>query len=269
MREQRTDSLPPTPPAAATADNANQKEEQTMTIYEYLMKAVQDDARRASERDRLLREARRARKARRQRLVPAAPARSRTEMGKIVVSENVTLDGVIQDPAGDEGFRADGWVGLIGDSPQLAKLALDEMLAAGALLLGRRSYEWLAARWPSRHGELADRLNSLPKYVVSATLEHPAWNNSTVLKGDVLNEVSTLKQHIDGDIVIAGSFQLARTLIEHDLVDELRLKIFPAALGVGERLFGETSDKKPMRLLDTQTLEGGIAYLTYQSVRDA
>jgi dihydrofolate reductase len=240
-----------------------------MTIYEYLMKAVQDDARRAGERDRLLREARRARKARRQRLLPAAPARRRTEMGKIVVSENVTLDGVIHDPAGDEGFRAGRWVGLIGNSPQLAKLALDEALAAGALLLGRRSYEWLAARWPSRSGELADRLNTLPKYVVSATLEHPAWNNSTVLKGDVLNEVSTLKQHIDGDIVIAGSFQLVRTLIKHDLVDELRLKIFPAAPGVGERPFGGTSDKKPMRLLDTQTLEGGIAYLTYQSVRDA
>ncbi len=190
-------------------------------------------------------------------------------MGKIVVSENVTLDGVIQDPAGDEGFRVGGWVGLIGNSPQLAKLALDEALAAGAFLLGRRSYEWLAARWPSRSGELADRLNSLPKYVVSSTLEHPAWNNSTVLTGDVLNEVSTLKQQIDGDIVIAGSFQLVHTLIEHDLVDELRLKIFPVALGAGERLFGHTSDKKPMRLLDTQTLEGGIAYLTYQPVRDA
>jgi dihydrofolate reductase len=239
------------------ADNTNQKQEQTMTIYD-LMRAVQDDARRAGERDRLLREARRAR---RQRLVPAAPARRRTEMGKIVVSENVTLDGVIQDPAGDEGFRAGGRAGLIGNSPQLA---LGEALAAGALLLGRRSYEWLAARWPSRSGELADRLNSLPKYVLSATLECPAWNNSAVLKGDVLNEVSTLKQRIDGDIVIAGSFQLVRTLIEHDLVDELRLKIFPVALGVGE-----TSDKKPMRLLDTQTLEGGIAYLTYQSVRDA
>ena len=145
-----------------------------MFIHEYFVKAVQDDARRAGERDRLLREARRARRARRQRLVPAAPARSRTEMGKIVVSENVTLDGVIQDPAGDEGFRAGGWVSLTGNSPQLAKLALDEALAAGALLLGRRSYEWLAARWPSRSGELADRLNSLPKYVVSATLEHPA-----------------------------------------------------------------------------------------------
>ena len=237
-----------------------------MTIHEYLMKAVQDDARRAGERDRPLLEARRARRARRQRLVPAAPARRRTEMGKIVVSENVTLDGVIQDPAGDEGFRAGGWVGLTGNSPQLARLALDEALAAGALLLGRRSDEWPAARWPSRSGELADRL---PKYVVSATFAHPAWNNSTVLNGDVLNEVSTLKQHIGGDTVIAGSSRLVRTLIEHDLVDELRLKIFPVALGAGERLFGETCDKKPMRLLDTQTLEGGIAYLTYQSVRDA
>ena len=190
-------------------------------------------------------------------------------MGKIVVSENVTLDGVIQDPAGDEGFRAGGWVGLIGNSPQLAKLALDEALAAGAFLLGRRSYEWLAARWPSRSGELADRLNSLPKYVVSATLEHPAWNNSAVLKGDVLNEVSTLKQHIDGDIVIAGSFQLARTLIEQDLVDEVRLKIFPVALGVGERLFGETSDKRPLRLIHTKTVGNGLAHLTYERAREA
>ena len=190
-------------------------------------------------------------------------------MGKIVVSENVTLDGVVQDPAGDEGFRYGGWVGLIGNSPQLAKLALDEALAAGAFLLGRRSYEWLAARWPSRSGELADRLNSLPKYVVSATLGEPTWNNTRVLTGNVLKEVSTLKQQTAGDIFIAGSFQLVRTLLEHDLVDELRLRIFPVALGAGERLFGETSDKKPMHLTGTQALEGGIAYLTYQPVRDA
>ena len=240
-----------------------------MTIHEYLMKAVQDDARRAGERDRLLLEARRARRARRQRLVPAAPARRRTETGKIVVSENVTLDGVIQDPAGDKDFRAGGWVGLLRNSPQLAKARARRGAGRRGLPSGPASYEWLAARWPSRGGEPADRLNSLPKYVVSATLANPAWNNSTVLKGDVLNEVSTLKQHIDGDIVIAGSFQLVRTLIEHDLVDEPRLKIFPVAPGVGERPSGETSDKKPMRLPDTQTLEGGIAYLTCQSVRDA
>ncbi len=189
-------------------------------------------------------------------------------MGKIVVSENVTLDGVIQDPAGDEGFRVGGWVGLIKDSPRLNKLALDEALGAEAWLLGRRSYEWFAARWPSRSGELADRLNGLPKYVVSSTLEHRAWNNSTVLKGDVLAEVSKLKQELNGEIIVPASFQLVRTLVEHDLVDEVRLKIFPVVLGAGERLFGETSDKKPMRLLDAQTVEGGIACLTYQPARD-
>ena len=190
-------------------------------------------------------------------------------MGKIVVSENVTLDGVVQDPAGDEGFKVGGWVGLIKDSPQINQLALDEALGAEAWLLGRRSYEWFAARWPARSGELADRLNSLPKYVVSSTLEHPAWNNSTVLKGDVLHEVSKLKQELKGEIVVPASFQLVHTLMEHDLVDELRLKIFPVVLGAGGRLFGETSDKKPMRLLGTQPVEGGIAYLTYQPVRDA
>jgi dihydrofolate reductase len=190
-------------------------------------------------------------------------------MGKIVVSENVTLDGVIQDPAGDEGFRAGGWVGLIKDSPQVNKLALDEALGAEALLLGRRSYEWFAARWPSRSGELADRLNSLPKYVVSSTLKEPKWNNSTVLKGDVLNEVAKLKQELNGEIVVPASFQLVRTLMEHDLVEELRLKIFPVVLGAGERLFGETSDKKPLRLVDTQTVDGDVAFLTYERVRDA
>jgi dihydrofolate reductase len=190
-------------------------------------------------------------------------------MGKIVVSDNVSLDGVIEDPAGDEGFRLGGWVGLIKDRPELGKLALDEALGTEALLLGRRSYEWLAARWPSRSGELADRLNSLPKYVVSSTLEDPAWNNSTILKGDVVDEVSKLKQELDGEIVVPGSFQLLRALMEHDLIDELRLKIFPVVLGAGKRLFGETSDKKPMRLVDTQTVEDGVAILTYERVEHA
>ena len=185
-------------------------------------------------------------------------------MGKIVVSDNVTLDGVIQDPAGDEGFRGGGWVGPIKDRPQLSKLALDEALGAEALLLGRRSYEWFAARWPSRGGELADRLNTLPKYVVSSTLEHPAWNNSTVLRGDVLSEVSTLRQELNGEIMVPASFQLVHALVEHDLVDELRLKVFPVVLGAGERLFGQTSDKKPLRLVGTQTVEGGVTFLAYQ-----
>jgi dihydrofolate reductase len=190
-------------------------------------------------------------------------------MGKIIVSENVTLDGVVQDPADDEGFRAGGWVGLIKDSPQLNKLALDEVLGAEALLLGRRSYEWFAARWPSRSGELAARLNRLAKYVVSSTLEHPGWNNSTVLKGDAVTEVSTLKQELTGDVVVPASFQLVRTLIEHDQVDELRLKIFPVVLGAGERLFGGTSGTRPMRLIAARTLEAGITYLTYQPARGA
>jgi dihydrofolate reductase len=190
-------------------------------------------------------------------------------MGKIVVSDNVSLDGVVQDPAGDEGFRVGGWVGLIKDRPGLTKLALDEALGTEALLLGRRSYEWFAARWPSRSGELADRLNSLPKYVVSSTLENPEWNNSTVIKGEVLNEVSRLKHELKGEIVVPASFQLVHTLMEHDLVDELRLKIFPVVLGAGERLFGETSDKKTMRLVDTQTIEGDVIFLTYERVRDA
>jgi dihydrofolate reductase len=190
-------------------------------------------------------------------------------MGKIVVSDNVSLDGVVQDPTGDEGFRVGGWVGLIKDRPELGKLALDEALGAEAFLLGRRSYEWFASRWPSRSGELADRLNSLPKYVVSSTLEHPDWNNSTVLKGDVLDEVSKLKHELKGEVVVPASFQLVHTLMEHDLVDELRLKIFPVVLGAGERLFGETSDKKAMRVIDSQTVEGDVVFLTYEVVRQA
>jgi dihydrofolate reductase len=191
-------------------------------------------------------------------------------LGKIVISENVTLDGVIQDPAGVEGFRFGGWVGRIGDRgrEEAAKVALDEALGAEAMLWGRRTYEFLAARWPSRTGPLADRLNSLPKYVVSSTLEAPAWNKTTVLRGDVIDEVSKLKQEIDGEIVVAASFQLWHTLMQHDLVDELRLMIYPVVLGAGERLFGETSDKKPMRLLNTRTVAGDLAYLTYESIRD-
>jgi dihydrofolate reductase len=190
-------------------------------------------------------------------------------MGKIVISDNVTLDGVVQDPAGDEGFRVGGWVGLIRDRPELNQLALDEALGADALLLGRRSYEWLVARWPSRSGELADRLNGMPKYVVSSTLEDPEWNNSTVLKGDAVNEVAKLKQELAGEILVPASFQLVRTLLEHDLADELRLKIFPVALGAGQRLFGETSDKKPMRLVNTRAFEGDVVLLTYEVVREA
>ena len=191
-------------------------------------------------------------------------------MGKIVMSDNVSLDGVVQDPAGDEGFRVGGWVGVIAGRPELAKFTLDEALGTKALLLGRRSYEWLAARWPSRTGELANRLNSLPKYVVSSTLSEEAatWGPTTVLRGEVVNEVSKLKQELNGEIQVPASFQLTRTLVEHDLVDELRLKIFPVVLGAGARLFGDVSDKKSLRLLHTQTLGDGVAYVSYEVVRD-
>ena len=192
-------------------------------------------------------------------------------MGKIVMSDNVSLDGVVQDPAGDEGFRVGGWVGVIAGRPELAKFTLDEALGTEALLLGRHSYEWLASRWPSRTGALADRLNSLPKYVVSSTLSEEAatWGPTTLLRGEVLNEVSKLKQELHGEIQVPASFQLTRTLVEHDLVDELRLFVYPVVLGAGERLFDETSDKKPMRLLDTRTVGDSLAYLSYELVRDA
>ncbi len=192
-------------------------------------------------------------------------------MGKIIISENVSLDGVVQDPTGEEGFRLGGWFGQIGDKDReaWAQVELDEALGSEALLLGRRSYEFFAARWSSRSGEWADRLNSLPKYVVSSTLHAPKWTNATVLNGDLVDEVTKLKRELDGEIVVYASYQLERALIEHDLVDELRLVVFPVVLGAGERLFGETSDKKPMRLVDSKTIGDGLAFLTYQPARDA
>jgi len=192
-------------------------------------------------------------------------------MGKIIISTNISLDGVVQDPDGAEGFGLGGWFYQFGgkDLEEWAKVELDEALRAEALLLGRRSDEWFAVRWLSKSGEFADRLNSLPKYVVSSTLEEPKWGNSTVLKGDVVSEVSKLRQELDGDVLVYASYQLGRTLLEHDLIDELRLVVFPVVLGDGERLFGETSDKKPMRLVATRTIGDGLAFLTYQPVRDA
>jgi dihydrofolate reductase len=192
-------------------------------------------------------------------------------MGKIVISTNVSLDGVVQDPDGAEGFRLGGWFGQYGgkDLEEWAKVSLHEALGAQALLLGRRSDEWFATRWASRTGEWADRLNSLPKYVVSGTLEVPRWGNATVLRGDVVTEVAKLKQETAGEILVYASYQLGRTLIEHDLADELRLTVFPVVLGAGERLFGETSASKPMRLAATQAIGDGLTLLTYQPVRDA
>jgi dihydrofolate reductase len=193
-------------------------------------------------------------------------------MGKIVMSgpQNVSLDGVVQDPDGKEGFSVGGWFVEFGgkDLEEWNKVALAEALGAEAWLLGRRSYEFFGARWRPRSGELADRLNSMPKYVVSSTLEEPEWDNSTVLKGDVVTEVSELKQDLDGEIVVPASYQLGRKLIEHDLVDELRLVVFPVVLGTGERFFGEISNKKPLRLIEAKTIGDGLAFLTYELLRE-
>jgi dihydrofolate reductase len=192
-------------------------------------------------------------------------------MGRIVISENVTLDGVVEDPTGEDGFRLGGWFTQIGETDRAAwgEVVLHEALGAEGFLLGRRSYEYLAARWPTRNGELADRLNSMPKFVVSSTLADPGWNNSTVLEGDTVNAVWRLRQELDGDVVVAASFGLVPTLMDHDLVDELRLMIYPFVLGAGRRLFGDITDTKTMRLVETRTVGDGLALLTYRPVRDA
>ena len=185
-------------------------------------------------------------------------------MGRIVVTEFVSLDGVVEDPGGAEDFKYGGWSFEIARGDEGDRFKLDEALDADALLLGRVTYEGFAAAWPSRDGEFADKFNTMPKYVVSSTLEDPEWNNSTVLGGDVAEEVSKLKQGQDGDIVVHGSPQLVQTLLEHDLVDEFRLMVYPVVLGTGKRLFGDTSDKKRLRLADSKMVGDGIAILVYQ-----
>ena len=192
-------------------------------------------------------------------------------MGKLVVTTNVSLDGVVQDPDGQEGFRLGGWFAQFGgkDLEGWTEVETDEALQAEAMLLGRKSDEWFATRWQDRTGEWADRLNSLPKYVVSSTLSEPKWSNSTLLQGDVVKEVSRLKQEIGGEILIYASYQLVQSLIEHGLVDEFRIVIFPVVLGAGKRLFGESSDKTPLRFVRAQTIGEGLSLLTYEVVRAA
>src|SRR5436190_22960753 len=185
-------------------------------------------------------------------------------MGRIVVTEFVSLDGVMEDPGGAEDFKHGGWTFEFDRGDEGNKFKLDETMDSEALLLGRVTYEGFAEAWPSRDGEFADKFNNMPKYVVSSTLNEAEWNNSTVLKGDVAEEVGKLRQELDGDIVVHGSARLAQTLIEHDLVDELRLMVFPLLLGSGKRLFGETSGKKPLRLVDSKVVGEGVAILIYE-----
>ena len=184
-------------------------------------------------------------------------------MGRIVVTEFVSLDGVMEDPGGAEDFRHGGWTFEILRGDEGDRFKLDEALSADALLLGRVTYEGFAEAWPSRTGQFADKFNGMPKYVVSSTLEDPEWSNSTVLRGDLADEVAKLKREHDGDIVVHGSARLVQSLVEQDLVDELRLMVFPVVLGTGKRLFAETSDKKPVRLVDSKVVGDGVAILTY------
>ena len=187
-------------------------------------------------------------------------------MGRIVITEFVSLDGVVEAPGGGEDFKHGGWTFEIERGEEGNQFKLDETMSSEALLLGRVTYEGFAKAWPSRTDELgfADKFNTMPKYVVSSTLENPEWNNSTVLKGDVAQEVAKLKREQDGDIVVHGSPQLVQTLVEHDLVDEYRLMVFPVVLGSGKRLFGETTGKKPLRLVDSKIVGDGVAILVYQ-----
>jgi dihydrofolate reductase len=189
-------------------------------------------------------------------------------MGKIVATEYVSLDGVVEAPGGGEEFEHAGWSFEVDRGEEFEKFKLDETLKSEALLLGRVTYEGFAVAWPSMEGEFADRFNAMPKYVVSSTLKEPLdWTNSMVLEGDVVEEVSRLKQTPGGDIVVHGSPQLVQTLLDHDLIDELRVMVFPVDLGTGKRLFGDANRKKRLRLTDSKVVGDGIAILVYEAVR--
>jgi dihydrofolate reductase len=186
------------------------------------------------------------------------------QVGKIVVTEFVSLDGVMEDPGGSENFKYGAWSFEIDRGDEGNKFKLDETMTTDALLLGRVTYEGFADAWPKRDGEFADKFNSMPKYVVSSTLSDPEWTNSTVLQGDLGEEVAKLKERHEGDIVVHGSARLAQELLDRDLVDELRLMVYPVVLGQGKRVFGETSDKKKLRLAGSKVVGDGVLILTYE-----
>lgn len=185
-------------------------------------------------------------------------------MGRIVVTEHISVDGVVEAPSGMERFERVGWKDAFKRSPEGEKFKLDETMASDALLLGRVTYDGFAPVWPHYQGEFADKFNTMPKYVVSSTLQNPEWNNTTVLRGDIVEEITKLKQQYERDIVVHGSPQLAQTLIEHDLVDALHLLVYPVIVGAGKRLFSETSDTKRLRLTEARTVGDGIHILIYE-----
>ena len=190
-------------------------------------------------------------------------------MGKVIVSQFITLDGVVEDPGGSEEFDRGGWAFNFDRGPEGDKFKLDEVMGSEALLLGRVTYEGFAEAWPSRSGGFADKFNSMPKYVVSTTLKDPEWNNSTVIDGDVAEGLAELKQRVDGDILVNGSVQLVQALAEHDLVDEYRLMVFPTILGAGKRLFGEISDAAALRLVDAKPAGETLILIYEPRARDA
>src|SRR3954454_8949131 len=185
-------------------------------------------------------------------------------MGKIVVTEFVSLDGVMEDPGGSEDFKHGGWTFEFSRGEEGDKFKVDETMQSEAMLLGRKTYEGFADAWPEREGEFADRFNAMPKYVVSSTLRDPSWGNTTVLDGDLASAVAHVRGDTDGDVVVHGSAQLVEGLIANDLVDELWLMVFPVVLGNGKRLFGATDDKKPLRLTDSKVVGDGVAIMVYQ-----
>ncbi len=190
-------------------------------------------------------------------------------MGKVVVTEFVSLDGVMEDPGGAEDYRHGGWTFEFDRGEEGNKFKLDEIFEAEAQLLGRVTYEGFAAAWPEREdpGGFAERMNSMPKYVVSSTLREASWNNTTILSGELPDEIARLHREVDGTILVAGSAQLVQGLLEHDLIDELRLMVFPVVLGQGKRLFGDVSAKKPLRLTDSKVVGDGVAILTFEPAR--
>lgn len=190
-------------------------------------------------------------------------------MGRIVVTEFVSLDGVMEDPGGAENFKHGGWSFEFSRGDEGDKFKLDETLGSEALLLGRATYDGFADAWPERDDEFANKFNSMPKYVVGTKANATRWTNTTVLDGDPIQAARRLRAEHEGDIVVHGSAQLAQTLLEHDLVDELHLMVFPVVLGTGKRLFGETSDKKTLRLVDSRVVGDGVAIMVYEPATGA
>jgi dihydrofolate reductase len=190
-------------------------------------------------------------------------------MGRIVVSQFVSADGVIEDPVGMETLGRGSWTSHGDSGPEGERFKLDEVLASEAMLLGRRTYDAYTEAWPPRDGAYADKLNGMPKFVVSSTLQEPPWQNSTVLRGDVLAEVTSLKQRTQGDILVQGSAQLVDALLEDDVVDQWRLMVFPIVVGTGKRCFGDPGQSRPLRLIDARAVGEGVAILVYEPDRAA